>query len=182
MRSWRRSRLTSLMRASGRAGRMPALSVALDRAILDELRHHAIQVVRLDLQTLGDLGDRDPRLSAHEVECLGRPGVATTPATWPACRSASGTAAASTGRTGRPARSTPATDQRRPSCLKLRDLSGQLLQTLIDVLYCAIYEIRQLKPPPGASSSYLQARRYTASLCLSRPSAVSLEQRLQSCQ
>ena len=51
---------------------MPALSVALDRAIIDELRHHAIQVVRLDLQTLGDLGDRDPRLSADEVVAISR--------------------------------------------------------------------------------------------------------------
>ncbi len=39
---------------------MPALAVTFDRAILDELWHHPVQVVRLDLQSLGDLGDGDP--------------------------------------------------------------------------------------------------------------------------
>ncbi len=81
---------------------MPALAVALDLTVGHQLGHHAVQVVRLDLQLLGDLGDGDPGLAANQLEGLIGPGV-TSAAT---ARSA-GTAAAAPPLGTRGARRTP---------------------------------------------------------------------------
>ena len=45
---------------------MPALAVALDQTVGDELRHDAVEVVGLDLQLISDLGDRDPGLLLNQ--------------------------------------------------------------------------------------------------------------------
>ena len=47
---------------------MPALAVALDLAVVDQARHDAVEVVRLDTELLGDPGDRDPGLTTHELK------------------------------------------------------------------------------------------------------------------
>ncbi len=52
------------------SGRMPALSVPADLTLRHELGHHPVQVVRLDLQLLRDLRDRDPGPVANELERL----------------------------------------------------------------------------------------------------------------
>src|SRR5579875_315130 len=59
---------------------MPALAVALYLPVFDELGHHAVQVVGLDLQRLGDLRDRDAGLVAHQLERLVGPCIATSAA------------------------------------------------------------------------------------------------------
>ena len=64
-----------------RGGRVPTLPITLYLSVGDQLRHHAIEIVRLDLESLGNLGDGDPGLSADEFQCLGGPSSTTAPAT-----------------------------------------------------------------------------------------------------
>ncbi len=79
---------------------MPALTVALHLSSLNEPGHHAIQVIRLDFQLLGELRNGDSRPRANELE--GLVGTSVTAATTAratgtaACRRRGGGRAAAT--------------------------------------------------------------------------------------
>ena len=52
--------------AAIRFGRVPALAVAFDLAVLDEVWHHPIKVIGLRAHPRGDLRNRDSRMFTHE--------------------------------------------------------------------------------------------------------------------
>ena len=75
---------------------VPAAALLGDEAVLGEARQHAVEVVLLDLHRLGELGDGDAGLLAHERQRLlgARAGAARAPALAGARRRAGGPAAA----------------------------------------------------------------------------------------
>src|SRR5581483_10030283 len=63
---------------------MPSLTLALDLPVLHQLGHDPVEVIRLDLERLGDLRDGDTRAGAHQLQRLGGAGVtAAAPARAP---------------------------------------------------------------------------------------------------
>jgi hypothetical protein len=105
---------------------MPSLAVTPDLAILDQLGHDAVKVIRLDLELLGDLWNRDPRFLLDERERLVGACV-TTPAATRATGTATTVATTSCGRGSggarRPTRTPTPTYQRGTSGLKLLNLN-----------------------------------------------------------
>ena len=111
-------------------GGCPALTIARDEAFTDEPWHHAIQVVRLDLQCLGNLRDRDPGLLADQLECLVLPGAAAAAsarAAWTARRRRTGRAELRSGLARAARAAARLADERGASCLELGDLSLKFL-------------------------------------------------------
>jgi hypothetical protein len=118
-----------LPRGLGGLGRVPALAVSLDLAVLDEMWHHAIQVIGLGAHRRGDLRNRDSRMFAHERERL----IAARPAP-----STAGSRAV-------PRRSRPihrlyfcgaagtAARQRRSCRLQLRHLGVEIFKATVDI-------------------------------------------------
>lgn len=147
---------------------MPALTVTLHLTLLNEPRHDAVQVVRLDAHRLGQVGNRDARPRAHELESLIGTSVTSPPAAGPT-RSATRpplaarcTPAASgrAGRAGRRPSGTPrstagAAHQSCTCGFELGSLFLELAQTLVDLFHSAVYE-------SGHSLSYVEQLETTA--------------------
>src|SRR5664279_1184453 len=127
---------------------MPALAVTLDLAVLDNLGHDAVQVIRFDLQRLGDLGDRDSGLRADELEGLTGAGVATPAPTRPAGPTRAVTARAR-GRPWGSSRTAARADERGTCRLELADFLLELRQTAVNLLHRRVDEFCQRKPPPA---------------------------------
>src|SRR5436190_11754772 len=126
---------------------MPALAVAFDLPVRDELGHHAVQVIRLDLERLGDLRNRDPRLLAHELERLVRPGAVAAAASRTAGTTTAAPARRGCSRPRRPTRSTTSAEQCGAGGLKPRYLFLERAQPLVDVLHRTVNEFWQWVPP-----------------------------------
>src|SRR3954447_8094008 len=127
---------------------MPALAIPLDLAVLHQLGHDAVQVVRLDLQLLGDLGNGDPRTRAHQVQGLGGTRIAGTPATRSTRAPARAAGAGGIGRAGRTAGATAAPDEGSTGSFEPDDLLLELAQSAVDVLDGAVNEVSQVIQPP----------------------------------
>src|SRR5690242_8717181 len=122
---------------------MPPLTVACDLTILHQLGHHAVEVVRLDLQRLGDLGNGDPGSGAHQLQGLSGTSVARTAAARATDTAAGAPRTVRPARSGRTAGAATRTHQGGTCGFELADLLLEFGQSAVDVPDRAIYEVSQ---------------------------------------
>src|SRR5690348_14880464 len=119
---------------------VPALALAAHLTLGGQLRKHPVEVVGLDAHRLGDLGNGDTGLLAHQLEGLVGPGVTATAAPRPpgAPRGAAPATPVRAGLAAGPAAAAAATEQRRARGLEPADFLPQLPEALIDFSHCAV--------------------------------------------
>src|SRR5947209_10555917 len=125
---------------------MPALAVALDLAVGDQLGHDPVEVVGLDSELLGDLGDGDAGLALHQVERLLGARIAAAAATGTSGSPGAGAPGPpASGRgtgTARTSGSPAGADQRCPRCLQPPDLLLELAQSAVNVQHRTVNKAR----------------------------------------